>query len=174
MSVNAFRNLTGYDFVNVMVRDISGIDIEESKRYYFIYSFICLYMFFIQLNLNRKLKGIFDYGKQHSPYIIFFDEIDAIENLVNYELINEMNELNNNPNNKIIVIAATNNIETLSQNLRSVFKKTFFFDIPTPNERSIMIDGIIKKSGNNISQSDLQPIIDKTEGYYYLFILFIH
>jgi hypothetical protein len=32
MSVNAFKNLTGHNFVNVTVRDITGIDKEESKK----------------------------------------------------------------------------------------------------------------------------------------------
>jgi AAA+ superfamily predicted ATPase len=128
--------------------------------------------------MNRKLIGIFNYGKLNSPYIIFFDEIDSIANLVNDSLYDEMNKLQNDQNNKIIVIAATNNIEILSSNIRSTFKHTFFFDIPGPNERSIMISRIIERSGGNISEQELQQIVNKTEGceyiIYYILLFFFY
>ncbi len=122
----------------------------------------------------KRVRELFNIAKINAPSIIFIDEIDAIgkkrildsnnnerESTLN-QLLTEMDGFNDNSG--VIVIGATNRIESLdSALLRSGrFDRKIFVELPDINEREEILKIYLRNKPNTLN---IHNIAQKTSGF---------
>ncbi|MEY2393620.1 ATP-binding protein [Wolbachia endosymbiont of Tettigetta isshikii] len=123
------------------------------------------------------VRDLFKQARQNAPCVIFIDEIDAIggkrisdnhptsrnQNQTLNQLLTEMDGFKNNKD--IIVIAATNRIETLDSALLRAGRFSKKIHIPLPDEglRKEILKFYIKDLPTE--ELDLKYLADKTKGF---------
>ena len=124
---------------------------------------------------ERKLRDIFETARQNSPSIIFFDEIDSIaplrddaEGMITIRLVSQILDLMDGliSRGKVIVIAATNRINSIDPALRRPgrFDREIEISVPNQMEREEILKIYIKKM--NIEKDlNLKKLISITAGY---------
>ncbi len=125
-----------------------------------------------------RIRDMFDQGKKHSPCIIFIDEIDAIgkkrgggigggceerEQTLN-QLLVEMDGFS--PNDGVIILAATNRINTLDKALlrSGRFDRQVSLSLPTLEERKEILELHIQKVRYS-NEIDINAIAKGTPGF---------
>lgn len=99
---------------------------------------------------EEKVRQIFSYAKEHSPCIIFFDEIDSIATSRKSGMSSHDKKLLNqlltsldgfNPRDGVIFIAATNFAESLDEAIKRPgrFDRIVHVDLPDENEREAIL-----------------------------------
>lgn len=144
----ALSNESNYNFFY-----ISGSEIEDK---------------FIGLGAS-KIRNLFIEAKQLEPSIIFIDELDSIGKKRNYnndqtliQLLTEMDGFNTN--NNIIVIGATNRLESLDNALLRRFDRKIEFTVPDLNDR-IEILQLKMKNKDIFSKVNLNKIAELTKKF---------
>jgi cell division protease FtsH len=125
-----------------------------------------------------RVRTLFETAKEYAPCIIFIDEIDAIgkqrssngmgagnderEQTLN-QILTEMDGFETNTN--VIVIAATNRIDTLDKALLRPgrFDRQIFIDNPDYNGRKDILELYIKDKP--IKEIDIDKVSKKTAGF---------
>lgn len=125
-----------------------------------------------------RVRTLFETAKEYAPCIIFIDEIDAIgkqrssngmgagnderEQTLN-QILTEMDGFETNTN--VIVIAATNRIDTLDKALLRPgrFDRQIFIDNPDYNGRKEILELYIKDKP--IKEIDVDKVSKKTAGF---------
>ncbi len=125
-----------------------------------------------------RVRTLFETAKEYAPCIIFIDEIDAIgkqrssngmgagnderEQTLN-QILTEMDGFETNTN--VIVIAATNRIDTLDKALLRPgrFDRQIFIDNPDYNGRKEILELYIKDKP--IKEIDVDKVSKKTSGF---------
>ena len=127
---------------------------------------------------TRIIRELFAYAKDHSPTIIFIDELDAIgfkrESSANgdLEVYRTLMELLAQLDgfyryDQVKVIAATNRIDILDPALfrRGRFDKLIFIPIPNTECRKSIIKIYMKNMNVNFSDEEFNSIISFTENF---------
>ena len=137
----AIANTSSMNFINIKGPELLNMYIGESEN---------------------NIKKIFDEGKNNSPCVLFFDEIDSLcqnkskspeqDNLMNRivsQFISEMDDINiENQEYKIIIIGTTNRIDLIENSILRPgrFDKIIYVDIPKNLEQKINIFKIHSKN----------------------------
>lgn len=125
------------------------------------------------------VRDLFEKAKQNAPCIIFIDEIDAIGGKRisdNYHTSRNQNQTLNHllyemggfkKNKDIIVIAATNRIETLDSALLRAgrFSKKIHIPLPDKGLREEILKFYIKDLKVEKKELDFKDLADKTDGF---------
>ncbi|RPE08469.1 AAA family ATPase [Chitinophaga lutea] len=128
-------------------------------------------------NSEKNLHGIFEYARQHTPCVLFFDEIDALgasrsdmkqsagRNLIN-QFLQELDGVEND-NTGILILGATN----LPWHLDPAFRRPGRFDrmifVPPPDQpaRTAMFQSKLKdRPTENIDFEQLSKITPEFSG----------
>ena len=124
----------------------------------------------------QSVRDLFARAQRYAPSIIFIDEIDAIgkkrtgatganaatEQTLN-ALLTEMDGFTSGSLHPVIVIAATNLIETLDDALRRRFDREVEVDPPDRRARLAYLDGRLVQSGRHqISEAVIQRLAGQT------------
>ncbi len=126
---------------------------------------------------EKKVKKIFEDAEKNAPSIIFFDEIDSIapsrednihsgevERRVVSQLLTMMDGLNSR--GKVIVIAATNRLESIDSALRRPGRFDREIEINVPNKEGRLEILKIHTRGMPLTKDvDLTEIAEKTHGF---------
>ncbi len=148
----AIANTSSMNFINIKGPELLNMYIGESEN---------------------NIKKIFNEGKNNSPCVLFFDEIDSLcqnksksheqDNIMNRivtQFITEMDEINNeNQKDKIIIIGTTNRIDLIENSLLRPgrFDKIIYVDLPKNLEQKINIFKI--HSNNFIIENNCDELI---------------
>jgi AAA+ superfamily predicted ATPase len=128
-----------------------------------------------------NFQAVMNTIKNYAPCIIFIDEIDILpglrdknnkENTPLQEFLSTISDcmINNNPEKKIIIIAATNGPNKLDPSVRSLFPVHIPFEFPSFMERSEYLISKIEKKGLPIEQFDISKLTEQTEGFPFQFL----
>lgn len=121
-----------------------------------------------------KIHSLFRKARERAPAIIFIDELDSIGLNRSYQsvrgdvievataLLAELDGLE--PNEGVITVAATNNIDLLDVGLRNRFEEEIEFPLPDEKERKEMLKLFGEKSPIPI-KADYEKIAKLTEGW---------
>ena len=123
---------------------------------------------------EKAVREVFDRARQAAPSILFFDEIDALAGVrgdasesterVVSQLLAELDGLAANPN--VVVVAATNRIESLDPALLRPGRLESHVEVPNPDRdarREILaVHSTGKPLGDDV---DLGELADRTEGH---------
>ena len=113
---------------------------------------------------------IFEHAQANAPYILFFDELDMFEvnrnknNKATGTLLTNMTKIHEDKTKPVIVIGATNRVETLDEALlqNGRFGKIINFTYPNLQDRQTYLHKIINKENIQISAEYVDIIAQET------------
>lgn len=127
---------------------------------------------------ERSVKVLFDLAREHSPSVIFIDEIDSLAGertsgeqdsmrRVKTEFLVQMEGVNasSDTSKSILVLGATNTPWTLDAAFRRRFEKRIYIPLPNETARTIMFRIYLKDTDNNLTDNDLVILGKATSGY---------
>ncbi len=119
---------------------------------------------------------MFREASEKSPTVIFIDEIDSLcpkrkdagtgtEKRVISTLLTSMDGINSS--SKIVVIAATNRVDSIDEALRRPgrFDQEIEVGIPGVPQRLAILKAIMRKTPHTLTEGQFQQIADVTHGY---------
>jgi len=101
---------------------------------------------------GQRVRQVFATARERAPAILFLDEIDAVatdrgsgstdsfNREVVTQLLQELDGIRDHSSQPVLVIAATNCMETLDPALLSRFREKVLMDLPTPDERLQLLE----------------------------------
>lgn len=108
--------------------------------------------------------------------MVFIDEVDSIlssrgqgeheaSRRVKTEFLVQMDGVKGAGDDRVILIAATNRPQELDEAVIRRFPKRVYIDLPNETTREDLIKNQLSKVGNNLSESDIQAIVQQTHLY---------
>jgi spastin len=125
---------------------------------------------------EKLVKALFAISREKQPSIIFIDEIDSIlssrnsddneaSKRIKTEFLIAFDGVGSEDSEKILVIAATNLPDVLDEAVKRRFAKRIYVPMPDPEVRGEIIRNMMSKQKLSLSNSDMDAIISRTEGY---------
>jgi len=127
---------------------------------------------------EQRIKALFELAREHQPSIIFLDEIDAlglertgaesaVSTRVLTQLLQMMDGLLSRPEDRIVVLAATNRPWNLDSALLRRFDKRIYVPLPDKEVRRKIFEITIRKIPNFrlAPDVDLDELAELTEGF---------
>lgn len=130
---------------------------------------------------EKLVRALFQIAKAKAPSIIFVDEIDSImgqrsesgENdsmrRVKNEFLVQWSSLTKSAgrgeSSRVLVLAATNLPWAIDDAARRRFVKRQYIPLPEPETRRAQFTRLLANAENNLSEQDLEKLVDITEGY---------
>lgn len=127
---------------------------------------------------EAKLRDIFLDAQRNVPCIIFIDELDALcpkrdkvqnefEKRVVATLLTLMDGLTTSSSGNVVVLAATNRLESLDSALRRPgrFEKEIEVGIPRSSERADILRKLFTKTAHSLTDEDIVEFADNAYGY---------
>lgn len=123
---------------------------------------------------SKRIHELFSTALEHTPSVIFIDELDAIGLDRSYQavrgdvaevvnaLLTELEGLHDNTG--VVTIAATNNPLMLDGALRNRFEEEIEFKLPSKKERLEILKNYAKKLPLKV-KADLGEYVNKTKGF---------
>ena len=123
---------------------------------------------------EKIVKAIFSFAEKIQPCILFIDEIDSMmrnrsdfEQAATYSIktqfLQEMDRIENE-NMKIIVIAATNNPQSLDKALFRRLPRSYTVEKPDLQARVDILNRLVANEIPSIKKSDIDRIAEETDG----------
>ncbi|KAI3631917.1 hypothetical protein MIR68_009753 [Amoeboaphelidium protococcarum] len=116
---------------------------------------------------EKLVRTMFLLARHLQPSIIFIDEIDSI--------LGQRQSASSSggggggatdPNDRVVLIAATNRPQDLDEAVRRRFTKRLYIPLPEAETRSQLLKQLLDKhKRHSVSASQLNAIVKKTEGY---------
>lgn len=131
---------------------------------------------------ETKIREIFMEARKYQPSVIIMDEIDSMapnrnsddsgetESRVVATLLTMMDSISMNDNSKIVIIGATNRVNSIDSALRRPgrFDQEIEIGIPDVDDRFDILKRLIGKMNNDkheLAEEEIRDIASKTHGY---------
>ena len=130
---------------------------------------------------EKMVKALFAVAGWMAPSVIFIDEIDSLlssrksegehesSRRLKTEILVQMEGCDPaSASRKVLLVGATNRPEELDEAARRRMPKQMYIPLPCPKARKEMIYRILGPSGSiaaNLSDADVEKIVEKTDGY---------
>ncbi|KAI3636324.1 hypothetical protein MIR68_005676 [Amoeboaphelidium protococcarum] len=135
---------------------------------------------------EKLVRTMFLLARHLQPSIIFIDEIDSIlgqrqsasssgggaggeseaSRRLKTEFLIQFDGVATDPNDRVVLIAATNRPQDLDEAVRRRFTKRLYIPLPEAETRSQLLKQLLDKhKRHSVSASQLNAIVKKTEGY---------
>ncbi|KAI6179397.1 Aaa ATPase [Aphelenchoides besseyi] len=124
---------------------------------------------------EKLVRELFQMARTNKPSIIFIDEVDSLcssrsdnesesARRIKTEFLVQMQGVGNDSDG-ILVLGATNIPWVLDAAIRRRFEKRIYIPLPDVNGRKAMFKLHIGTTPNDLTDSDLRKLAEKTEGY---------
>jgi SpoVK/Ycf46/Vps4 family AAA+-type ATPase len=125
---------------------------------------------------EKLVKALFSIAREKQPSIIFIDEIDSIlssrssddneaSKRIKTEFLIAFDGVGSEDSDKILVMAATNLPDVLDEAVKRRFARRIYVPMPDPEVRWEIIRHMMSKQKLNMSKTDMEAIISRTDGY---------
>ena len=124
---------------------------------------------------EKLVRALFCLARVKSPSIVFIDEIDSLltkrgdndfeasrrvktEFLLQFEGVSSGSE-------RVLILGSTNRPQDLDEAAKRRFTRRIYIPLPDPETRRSLIDILLKKANNDVSEEQKEEVIRMTEGY---------
>ncbi|GAM18136.1 hypothetical protein SAMD00019534_013110 [Acytostelium subglobosum LB1] len=125
---------------------------------------------------EKMVRALFAVARCYLPSIIFIDEIDSLltqrsdgENeasrRIKTEFLVQWDGVSCNAEDRMLLIGATNRPEELDEAARRRLVKRLYIPLPEYIARYQLIQHLVSKEHNEMTEDDIQRVAEKTEGY---------
>ncbi|XP_037081033.1 spastin-like [Pollicipes pollicipes] len=125
---------------------------------------------------EKLVRALFAIAKQLQPSIIFMDEVDSLlserregehdaSRRLKTEFLCQFDGLATSPDEKILVLAATNRPQELDTAVLRRFPKRIYIPLPDEAARVALLGRLLSAHGQPLSARQLQTLGRQTEGY---------
>ncbi|XP_047097020.1 spastin isoform X2 [Schistocerca piceifrons] len=125
---------------------------------------------------EKLVRALFAVARELQPSIIFVDEVDSLlserrENeheasrRLKTEFLVEFDGLPSNPEERVLVMAATNRPQELDEAALRRFTKRIYVCLPDQETRVVLLRRLLSKHGNPLRDDELQRLATMTDGY---------
>jgi SpoVK/Ycf46/Vps4 family AAA+-type ATPase len=126
---------------------------------------------------EKMVRALFAVARCHQPAVIFIDEIDSLlsqrtdgefeaSRRIKTEFLVQFDGAGvDKDDDRILVVGATNRPQELDEAARRRLVKRFLVPLPNANARRTILKKLLETVSNNLSESDFDLVVAKTEGY---------
>lgn len=125
---------------------------------------------------EKLVRVLFALAVKNQPSIIFIDEIDSLlssrndgeqegSRRIKTEFLVQMDGAGTNPDDRILLIGATNRPQELDEAMRRRLAKRMFIPLPNADGRKAILKNLLKSVPNVVGDKELEEIVRKSKGY---------
>ncbi|GFG28471.1 hypothetical protein Cfor_11366, partial [Coptotermes formosanus] len=125
---------------------------------------------------EKLVRALFSVARELQPSIIFIDEVDSLlserregeheaSRRLKTEFLVEFDGLPSNPEERVLVMAATNRPQELDEAALRRFSKRIYVTLPDHTTRVLLLRRLLSRHNNPLSQEELAKLATLTEGY---------
>lgn len=125
---------------------------------------------------EKLVRALFAVARELQPSIIFVDEVDSVlserregeheaSRRLKTEFLVEFDGLPSNPDERLLVMAATNRPFDLDEAVLRRFTKRIYVTLPDADTRVILLQRLLSRHDNPLSMAELRSLASLTEGY---------
>jgi SpoVK/Ycf46/Vps4 family AAA+-type ATPase len=127
---------------------------------------------------EKMVRALFAVARVHQPSVIFVDEIDSLltqrkddENeatrRIKTEFLVQFDGCGTSSEDRILMIGATNRPHEIDEAARRRFRKKLYIPLPEAAARKNIIQSLMKKQHNDLTEEQIEMIIEKTDGMFF-------
>ncbi|KAM4772097.1 spastin [Rhinophrynus dorsalis] len=125
---------------------------------------------------EKLVRALFSVARELQPSIIFIDEIDSLlcerregehdaSRRLKTEFLIEFDGVQSGGDDRVLVMGATNRPQELDDAVLRRFTKRVYVSLPSEETRQLLLQNLLSKQGNPLSQKELTQLARLTEGY---------
>ncbi|KAJ2500644.1 Fidgetin-like protein 1 [Coemansia sp. RSA 1972] len=125
---------------------------------------------------EKMVRALFAVARVRQPTVIFIDEIDSLltqrtdgeqeaTRRIKTEFLVQLDGCGTSSDDRIILLGATNRPQELDEAARRRFPKRLYVPLPDPVGRRSIVCNLLRKQVHDLSDTQLDLICDKTDGY---------
>ncbi|PNF22640.1 Spastin [Cryptotermes secundus] len=125
---------------------------------------------------EKLVRALFSVARELQPSIIFIDEVDSLlserregeheaSRRLKTEFLVEFDGLPSNPEERVLVMAATNRPQELDEAALRRFSKRIYVTLPDHATRVLLLRRLLSRHCSPLSQEELAKLATVTEGY---------
>ncbi|KAF9926443.1 hypothetical protein FBU30_003976 [Linnemannia zychae] len=148
---------------------------QESRATFFSISASSLTSKFVGES-EKLVRALFAIARELQPSVIFIDEIDSIlterseseheaSRRLKTEFLLQFDGVGSNPNDRVLVMGATNRPQELDEAARRRLVKRIYIPLPEAETRRSLLTKLLSGQGYYLSSSEMQSLVQQTEGY---------
>ncbi|XP_022108920.1 spastin-like isoform X2 [Acanthaster planci] len=125
---------------------------------------------------EKLVKALFAVARELQPSVIFIDEIDSLlterkegeheaSRRLKTEFLLEFDGVTADPNERVLVMGATNRPQELDDAVLRRFVKRIYVTMPDMKTRKVLLTGLLAKHHTPLTNDELTKLAQMTEGY---------
>ncbi|KAM4694757.1 spastin-like isoform 1-T1 [Discoglossus pictus] len=125
---------------------------------------------------EKLVRALFSVARELQPSIIFIDEVDSLlcerregehdaSRRLKTEFLIEFDGVQSSGDDRVLVMGATNRPQELDDAVLRRFTKRVYVSLPNEETRLILLQNLLSKQGNPLTQKELVLLARLTEGY---------
>ncbi|CAG9319592.1 unnamed protein product [Blepharisma stoltei] len=125
---------------------------------------------------EKLVKVLFSLAVKYQPTVIFIDEIDSLlsarndseqegSRKIKTEFLVQIDGAATNPDDRILLIGATNRPNDLDEAVRRRLAKRMYIPLPNSEGRKQLIVNLMQSISNSLSESDINVVVERSKGY---------
>ncbi|XP_045596963.1 spastin isoform X2 [Procambarus clarkii] len=125
---------------------------------------------------EKLVKALFSVARELQPAIIFIDEIDSLlcerregeheaSRRLKTEFLVEFDGLKSDPDERILIMGATNRPQELDDAALRRFSKRVYVSLPNKSTRTLLLNKLMTKQNSEFFPRDMDILAGLTEGY---------
>ncbi|XP_069024153.1 spastin isoform X1 [Embiotoca jacksoni] len=125
---------------------------------------------------EKLVRALFSVARELQPSIIFIDEVDSLlcerrngehdaSRRLKTEFLIELDGIQSGPDDRVLVMGATNRPQELDQAVLRRFVKRVFVGLPDQQTRFTLLKKLLEKHADPLSHGELQHLARMTDSY---------
>lgn len=125
---------------------------------------------------EKLVRALFSVARELQPSIIFIDEVDSLlcerregehdaSRRLKTEFLIEFDGVQSGGDDRVLVMGATNRPQELDEAVLRRFTKRVYVSLPNEETRLLLVQNLLSKQGNPLTQKELTQLARLTEGY---------
>lgn len=125
---------------------------------------------------EKLVRALFACAREVQPSIIFIDEVDSLlrargddeheaTRRLKTELLVALDGVASEPNERVLVLGATNMPQQLDEAALRRFSKRLYVPLPDREARNALLCNLLTKVKSGLSVRDVETVVQRTQGY---------